>query len=233
LILPLAVFRKRLDAALFVFFLFLGMLKESSLLRPQIVSSNHNQYQKAGKLADAPSLVQLFFGQSNFRRLDAEHRDDTAAHELWRLLEGADFRAVFHHAIHHLKAQLTVDVLTAAKRQGKFHLVSGGKKLLDVTELRLKIMLAHIRVEFHFLHNEIVLVLPCLLLLPVFLVHELAEIHDSANRRLGIGRHFHEIQPAGLGKLERFPCGYDPDHIPIRTDAPNIRNSDLMIGSDE
>ena len=58
---------------------------------------------------------------------------------------------------------------------------------------------------------------------------ELAEIHDLADWRLGVGRDFHQIEPGFLGHLHRACGGDDADIFPICADQANLGRPDAIV----
>jgi hypothetical protein len=65
------------------------------------------------------------------------------------------------------------------------------------------------------------------------LIFVFAEVHDPANRRLGIRRQLDEIQPGGVGARHRLLNRHDADLIAVSPNEPNFRNPDLMIDPDK
>jgi hypothetical protein len=68
------------------------------------------------------------------------------------------------------------------------------------------------------------LVLPLLLL-----VLEFAVIHDAANRRLLLGRDFHEVQADFAGTLQGLYGFDDAQHGAVMADHADRRNANLFI----
>jgi hypothetical protein len=63
----------------------------------------------------------------------------------------------------------------------------------------------------------------------LLLVHELAEVHDAADRRLGGRRHFDQVEQALARQLQCLIDGDDPDLRAVGVDDPDLRNADAFI----
>ena len=98
------------------------------------------------------------------------------------------------HAIEQLGAELLVHHLAAAKPERDLRLVAVGQEFDQVPQLDLVVALFGARPELDLLDLNLLLLATRLLRLLVLLEHELAVVHDSADRRLGTRGHFHEIQ---------------------------------------
>ena len=63
----------------------------------------------------------------------------------------------------------------------------------------------------------------------LLLILELAEIHDSANRRPLVGSHFDEVEPDFAGKLKRFGRGNHAEHLSLVIDDADRTEADLFV----
>jgi hypothetical protein len=95
-------------------------------------------------------------------------------------------------------------------------------------DLELDVVLTGLRSEPNLLDLHMVLLgIPGLPLL--LFVLEFAVIHDPANRRLNIGRHFDQVEARIQSNLPCFIRGNDPQHLPFPIHYANRCYPDLLI----
>ncbi len=133
-------------------------------------------------------------------------------------------------ALHHVETDLGVRHLTPAELEAHLHLVAMVEKLLGVAQLRLEVVLLDTRGELDLLDlaGRGLRVGGLLLLL----VHVLAEVHDAAHRRRGVGSHLHEVQPVLQREIDGLGGIDDPQLFSLGGDQPHLRHLDPVIAAD-
>lgn len=101
------------------------------------------------------------------------------------------------HPTQHLPAQLRMGDLATAKEDRNLDTLAPLYELTDVTDLMFYVMGVGSRTHFHFFdfHNR--MFFGSVSFLPL-LITKFAVIHHTANRRLGFGRDFNQIQSEGI-----------------------------------
>ena len=84
------------------------------------------------------------------------------------------------------------------------HLVAVGKELFNLARAHLKVVFAGGKADAHPLELHIFLLFAVLALAFFFLVLELAEVHDLADRGLGSGRYLNKVKPAFMRDTQRL-----------------------------
>ncbi len=124
---------------------------------------------------------------------------------------------------------LGIGDFTPPEHHGDLHLVVLLKKLPDMLDLDLQIMLLRLGSETDLLDLNDRLALFGDLNLLALLVSEFSIIHDPADRRRRGGRHFHQIQTR-LGRLRQgIRQRNDPQLLPVHIDYPDRRSPDLTV----
>jgi hypothetical protein len=63
----------------------------------------------------------------------------------------------------------------------------------------------------------------------LLLVLELAEVHDSADGRLLVGRHLDEVEAGLTREIQGLLGGDDPELASLRRDHADRRDADLLV----
>ena len=167
---------------------------------------------------------------------------------------GGDFTASANHPHHHLPAfhfrhlfdigkpfkiaadtfelphaEFLVSHFPTAKPQCYFYLVTIFDEAAKITHFDLVIIFVSSRPKFHFLDLDLLLLLLGLMRLFRCLVLEFADIHDSANRRLGQRRNFYQIQPDIFRHHERVANRDDSSLLPFTVNQAHFRRIDFLI----
>src|SRR4030095_15688672 len=131
------------------------------------------------------------------------------------------------HAGKHLLAQLGMGDFPTAKEHRYFHSLAFLDELANIAHLVLHVMSIGTRAHFYFLdlNNRGFGSMRFLFLL----VAKLAVIHHTANRRLSIRRHLHQVELLSFDLPERFVQRHHAKLLAFRTDHPNFTGADLMI----
>src|SRR5437773_4869146 len=139
------------------------------------------------------------FRERLFRRQQHHH---LPAFHSWERFDDAVRLQIVSHPFEQAHAKLLMRHLAATKTQRNLCLVTFTEKSDQVAELDLVIALVGPGPEFHFLDLDLLQLELRFVLLLGFAVLELAEIHDSAYRRLRRRRNLDQI------KLRRFGSRY-------------------------
>src|ERR1017187_2353591 len=116
---------------------------------------------------------------------------------------------VLDQALQNSTSQTLAGHLASAEEDGGLHLVAFGEKAQHVVLLGVVVVIVHIDAELHFLDHDLVLMFLGLALALFLLIQVFPVIHDAANRRLGGGRDFYQVQGFLAGDLERVEGGHD------------------------
>ena len=123
----------------------------------------------------------------------ADHHIDRLPGELGLEVLMSPWRDLREELLHHPETELRVRHLASTKTKSRLHLHVLAKKIDRVRHLGLEIVRINVRTELDLLHLVRVLVLAALLLPLLLLVLELAELHQPADRRIGVGRNLDEV----------------------------------------
>jgi hypothetical protein len=140
---------------------------------------------------------------------------------------------VLNQAVENFTAESLARHLASTEEDGGFHLVAFAEEAQHVVLFGLVIVLVHVDPELHFLDRNGVLVFLGFALALFLLVEILAEIHDSADRRLCGGRNFDEIQTTFAGDLERFEWRHDTELAALIINYAYFACADALIGADK
>ncbi len=141
---------------------------------------------------------------------------------LWR--KDHDHLAPFHPGLHlylglllhgfqdflqNLHAKLRLGDLTSPKEDPDLDLITISEETLDVSDFGLQIVDIGLGTDLDLLYLHRRLLLAGLFHLFGLLVEELAIVHDTADRRIGLGRHLHQIQTLVSSQRQGlFPRNY-------------------------
>src|SRR5688572_28088002 len=129
----------------------------------------------------------------------------------------------------HLAAELLVAHFAATEADVDLDLVALFQEAAHVAQLDLVVALVSHRTELEFLDLDLLGLLFRLVGLLLLLEAELAEVHDLADRRIGVGLDLHEIQPLVLGHAQRFVAREHADHLAFAADHAHARDADFLI----
>jgi hypothetical protein len=118
---------------------------------------------------------------------------------------------------------------TAAEAQRDLGLVAFFQEALEIAQLDLVIAFVGRGTELDFLDLDDLLLGTGLGLTLLFLVLELAVVHQAADGRFGIGRDFHQIHVILLGKPERVGDLDDAELFPIQTYQTHLGDADFTV----
>jgi hypothetical protein len=146
---------------------------------------------------------------------------------LRRLLELGDWFQFFLQALDQLVTFFGVGVFPTAEDDGEDDFVLLGQELLGAIDLGHQVMIADLGANpelFVLAVVRVAFVLPLLLL-----VLEFAEIHDSANGRLLLGRDFHKIEAKFFGTLKGVDSFQDAELVAFRSNDADRGIADLFV----
>jgi len=122
--------------------------------------------------------------------------------------------------------------LTAAERNGEFHLVVLLEELPSVSDLERVVVFFDLGPELDLLEMRDMLLLPGLLLLLALFVLVLPEVHHPADGRARGGRDLDEVEQPLLRVCERFADTQDAYLFPVRPDHADLRDADAIVHTD-
>ena len=106
------------------------------------------------------------------------------------------------------------------------------QKPADVVDLEVHVVLAGARAEFDFLHHDLGLVLPRLLILLFLQVPELAVVHDPADGRRRVGRDLDEVEFLAQGVAECLAQRPNTDLFAVGVNHAHLAGADLLVDTD-
>src|SRR5690606_34514181 len=116
-----------------------------------------------------------------------------------------------------------------AEAQGHLDLVAILDEPDDVAKLDLVVTLVGPGAELHLLDLDDLLLRPRLVRSLLFLVLELAVVHDPADRRIGVRRDLHQVQTGFLGHAQGLARRDDADLLVVHSRQPYLRNMNLTV----
>jgi hypothetical protein len=132
-------------------------------------------------------------------------------------------------SLKHTHSQLLVRHFAAAETQRDFGLVSVFDETAQVAQLDLVIAFIGAGAEFHLLDLDDLLLGTCFLLALLFLVLELAIIHQAADRRRCIGGNLDQIYFVLLGQAQRLGGLDHPKLLAVNADQTDFRYADFTV----
>ena len=146
-------------------------------------------------------------------------------------LDLGDVSQLLNDALQNLPAEVSVHHLASAKLLGDLHLVPRHEELVcslhaDGDVVRVDLDGAS---QPNLLHFRGFGLGACPLLLLGFLVAVLAVVHDSADRRTGMGRDLDEVQFRLLSESVCLLKFHDADLVVVFVDEPDRRDADLPV----
>jgi hypothetical protein len=135
------------------------------------------------------------------------------------------------HAHDDIHAQFLVRHLPSAELEVNFDLVSLREEIFGMANLCDVIMLVNIHPELDFLHLPGCIFLILLLLGKI--VSELSEVHNPADRRLGVRCDLDEIESEGTSLADGFIQSEDSELLVGRSDDhTHLAGADSLIDTD-
>lgn len=119
--------------------------------------------------------------------------------------------------------------LSATKQHRQLDLIAAIKKFSCLTALRFEIMVINLWPNADLFQFYDMLIAAGLPLFSTLLVTEAAIVHETADGRHGIGRHFNEIEPALARHLQRIARRYDSDLRAFIIDQAYFTNSNPLV----
>ena len=122
-----------------------------------------------------------------------------------------------------------MDDLAATEEHRHLAAIAVLKKTADMAQLGFIVMVVRFRTDLDFLDLHHRLVALGFLLFLLLLVLELAEVHDTADRRLRIGGDFHQIKTVFLGHGNGFITAQNTKLFPFGADYPQFTGTNLFV----
>ena len=135
----------------------------------------------------------------------------------------------FEHVVEDLRPQFGVCHLSTTELQRDLDLVALFDESDDVACLGVEVAPADLRPVLDFLHRHVGRLLPRFLGLLALFVLELAVIHDPANGRVGVGRHFDEVEFEASGHPQRIGDRLDSELVAGGSDETDFTGSDAVV----
>ena len=128
-----------------------------------------------------------------------------------------------------LTTKVLVRHLTATEPQSDLHLVATFEKLEDIAHLHIVVVRIRIGTELDLFDLDDLLFLAGFALALLLFIFELAEIHDLAHGRLGIGRNFDKVEPSFFGHFHGTLRRHNADVFAVRPDQADFIGADLVV----
>lgn len=163
----------------------------------------------------------------------ADHDVDAATDELRGkvgMAEGFQLRDKF---LDHLKPNVGVRHLPPAKAQGHFHFHVLAQKINRVADLDAEVMGVNAGTELDFLDGGGVLMFLGLLVLLGLFVAKLAEVHDPADGRHGVGGNLDEIHGALAREVDGVVQRHHAELIAVNADNAHFAGANFPIDPNE
>jgi hypothetical protein len=167
--------------------------------------------------------------QPLFRGQDHYHG---SAFELGGLLYGGNILCFRHNVSQLILCHLGKAYFPPSKNNRDFHLVLLSDELADMTDLDLKVMLTGFGPDLDFLYLKRRLLLFGFLQLFRLFIFIAAVIHDLADRRVCIGRYFHQIETIFRCLFQCLVDRYDPYLAAVGVDDPDLSGSNELVDVD-
>ena len=119
--------------------------------------------------------------------------------------------------------------LATAEAQRNLRLVAIIEELDQIAQLDVVITIIRARTEFDFLDQDDLLLQLGFMRLLLFLILELAVVHETGNRRLGSRCNFHQIDIGFFRQAEGFGQCDDAESFVLDTTQAQFRRSDFAI----
>src|SRR5690606_898727 len=129
----------------------------------------------------------------------------------------------------HLAAELLVAHLAAPEADVDLDLVPFLEELAHLAQLDLVVALVGHRTELDFLDLDLLRLLLGFVGALLLFEAELAEVHDLADRRIGVGLDLDQVQALFLGHGKGFVARKHADHLAVRSDHAHARYADFQV----
>ena len=158
-----------------------------------------------------------------------DHHDHLAAFHLGHVLDLADFLDVLGHALQQVAPQVLVRHLAAAEPQRHLHLVARFQEPEHVAHLDVVVVHVGVGPELDLFHLDDLLLLAGFGFAFLRLVLVLAEVHDLADRRRGVGRDLDQVQPGGFGQCHGAFRRHHAHILAFRSNQSNFGCPDPVV----
>jgi len=159
----------------------------------------------------------------------SKHHHHLTAFEFGHSLDLSQLGQIVAHALKNAHAQLLVSHLTAAEPQRDFSLVALFQEAAQIAQLDLVVTFVGRGTEFDFLDLDDLLFGAGFGLPLLFLVLELAVVHQTADWRIRVGRDLDQIHVSLFGKTERIGELYDAQLFSVQTYQAHLGDTDLTV----
>src|SRR5579863_1617568 len=157
------------------------------------------------------------------------HHGHLAAFHARMLLDFRDWIEIAFDAHQHIHAELLVRKLAAAEAHRDLHLVAFVDEVSHAAHLDVVIVIVDAGAKLDLFDLDHLLLLARLVLALLLLVFEFAEIEDFADRRIGVGRHFDEVEPGLDGAGDGIAARDDAHHLAAFVDETHARREDFFV----
>src|SRR2546427_194711 len=172
-------------------------------------------------LGRAPLRFHLRHARSPWLSVLRLGREDDVQHPSFHpriVVDGGDVLHGLHHLLQHLPAELGVGHLAALEAHRHLRLVALVEEAAHVLHLEVEVVPLRLGAHLHFLDLDRRLLLARFLEAPGLRVLVLAEVHDPADGRLGLRRHFDQVELALARRLQRLLDRHDPELLAVGAD---------------
>jgi len=128
-----------------------------------------------------------------------------------------------------LLPQFHMSDFPAAEDDGDLGLVPLFQEATNMLDLEGQVVVVGLGSELHFLNLDVDLFLLGFLQFFTLLVFELAEVHDTTDRRDRRWRNLHQVQLLSFGQRQGLLNGEDAELLAVRPDDPDFAGSDGLI----
>jgi hypothetical protein len=163
-------------------------------------------------------------------RLERSHEHDHGpALHARRLFDRAVRTELIGELVEKRFAQIRVGHLATTEENRQLDLVSGVEELRSLPALGFEIMVVDLGPDADLFQLDDVLASPRFTLFPALLVTELAVVHQPADRRHGVWRHFDKVETALARHLQRIERRDDADLLAVLVDETDFTNPDALV----
>ena len=132
-------------------------------------------------------------------------------------------------ALGHRHAQLGMRHFTPTETDHDLDAVALGQEAAHIAHLDLVVARVGHRAELDFLDLDLLLLLLGLGSLLLLLEAELAEVHDLADRWIGIGLDFDQIQSGLFSQAQGLVARKHAEHLAIGADHAHLQHADIAV----
>lgn len=138
---------------------------------------------------------------------------------------------IFFQPLENAGTQLTMRHLAATKPNRGFHLVAFLKPLPGVLHAIVVIVIVRTRPKLHFLDRDRYLFLLGLVCLLLGFVLKFSEVNNSANRRVGSGGYFNQVQAFFSGGANGISNIQYAELLTFLADDPDLRDANSLVNT--